>query len=75
VYPFGYKAIFNAEDLLAPCSTSKLEDHPLSALRGCLFNVFAATLLIGCRTFIRNLKTRHVVLKVTKMLETRFKNN
>jgi hypothetical protein len=34
--------------LLAPCPTTKLEDHPLSAVRDCLFNIFAATLYI-CR--------------------------
>jgi hypothetical protein len=32
--------------LLAPRPTPKLEDHPLSAVRDCLFNVFAATLHI-----------------------------
>jgi len=34
--------------LLALPSTPKLEDHPLSAVRNCSFNVFAATLRI-CR--------------------------
>jgi hypothetical protein len=32
------------EGLLAPRPTPKLEDHPLSFVRGCLFNVFAAIL-------------------------------
>jgi hypothetical protein len=36
--------IFYGEELLAPRPTPKLEDHPLSAVRDCLFNVFAATL-------------------------------
>jgi hypothetical protein len=36
--------IFYGEELLAPRPTPKLEDHPLSAIRDCLFNVFAATL-------------------------------
>jgi hypothetical protein len=36
--------IFYGEDLLAPRPTPKLEDHPLSAVRDCLFDVFAATL-------------------------------
>jgi len=31
-------------ELLAPRPTSKLEDHPLSAVRNCLFNIFAVTL-------------------------------
>jgi hypothetical protein len=38
--------IFYGEELLAPRPTSNLEDHPLSAVRDCLFNVFAATLHI-----------------------------
>jgi len=33
--------------LLAPRPTPKLEDHPSSAVRDCLFNLFAATLHIG----------------------------
>jgi hypothetical protein len=36
--------IFYGEEFLAPRPTPKLEDHPLSAVRDCLFNVFAATL-------------------------------
>jgi hypothetical protein len=36
--------IFYGEELLAPRPTPKLEDHPLSAVRDFLFNVFAATL-------------------------------
>jgi hypothetical protein len=39
-------AIFYGEELLASRPTPKLEDHFLSAVRGCLFNVFAATLYI-----------------------------
>jgi hypothetical protein len=38
--------IFYNEELLAPRPTPKLEDHPLSAVRDWLFNVFAATLHI-----------------------------
>ena len=36
--------------MLAPRPTPKLEDYPLSAVRDCLFNIFAATLHI-CRPF------------------------
>jgi hypothetical protein len=36
--------IFYGEELLAPRPTPKLEDHPFSVARDCLFNVFAATL-------------------------------
>jgi hypothetical protein len=37
---------FYAEELLATRPTPKLEDYPLSAVRDCLFNIFAATLHI-----------------------------
>jgi hypothetical protein len=40
------KLLFFGEELLAPRPTLKLEDHPLSASRDCLFNVFAATVHI-----------------------------
>jgi hypothetical protein len=43
---FRNVAIFYGEELLAPRPTPKLEDHPLSAVCDCLFNVFAATLHI-----------------------------
>jgi hypothetical protein len=45
---FLNKLIFYGEGLLAPRPTPKLEDHPLSAVRDCLFDIFAATLTI-CR--------------------------
>jgi hypothetical protein len=41
---FRNKFIFYGERLLAPHPTPKLEDHPLSSLHSCLFNVFAANL-------------------------------
>jgi len=37
---------YYGEVLLAPRPTPKLKDHPLSHVRGCLLNVFAATLHI-----------------------------
>ena len=37
---------FYGEELLAPCPTPKLEDHPLSAVCDCLLKIFAATLHI-----------------------------
>jgi hypothetical protein len=43
--------IFYGEELLALRPTLKLEGHSLSAVRDCLFNVFAATLHI-CRPFL-----------------------
>jgi len=56
---------FYREGLLAPRPNPKLEDHPSSPVRDCLFNLFAATLLIGGRSSIHNLRTRHAVLTVT----------
>ena len=41
---FRNKASFYDEQLLAPRTIPNLEDHPLSAVRDCLFNIFAATL-------------------------------
>jgi hypothetical protein len=43
---FRNMVIFYGEELLAPRPTPKLEDHHLSAVHVCLFNVFAATLHI-----------------------------
>ena len=42
---------FYGEELLALRPTPKLENHPLSAFRDCLFNVFAVTLHV-CRPFL-----------------------
>jgi hypothetical protein len=59
---------FYGKELLAPRPTSpKLEDHPVSAVRNCLFNIFAATLHIGGRSSIRNLMTRHAVVAGTHL--------
>ena len=57
--------VFYREGLLAPRPTPKLEAHPSSAVRDCLFNLFAATLLIGGRSSIRNLRTSHAVVQYT----------
>ena len=53
--------------LLPPRTTLKPEDHPLSAVRDCLFNIFAATLHIGGRSSIHNLRTRHAVVTGTHL--------
>jgi hypothetical protein len=58
-------AFFYVEGLLAPRPTPKLEDHLSSAVRDCLFNLFTATLHIGSRSSIRNLRTRHAVVTGT----------
>jgi hypothetical protein len=58
---------FDGEALLALRPNPKLEDHPLSAVRDCLFNIFAATLHIGGRSSIHNLRTRHAVVTGTHL--------
>ena len=60
---------FYREGLLAPRPTAKLEDHPSSAVRDCLFNLFAATLNTVGRSSIRNLRTRHAVVTGTHYMD------
>ena len=67
VFVFRNRAGFCGEELLAHRPNPKLEDHPSSAVRGCLFNIFAATLHIGGRSSIRNLRTRHAVVTGTHL--------
>jgi hypothetical protein len=53
--------IFNCvfcEELLPTLPKPKLEDYSLSAVRNCLFNIFATTLHIWSPSFICNLKIR-----------------
>jgi hypothetical protein len=59
VFMFRNDASFYDEELAAPRRTPKLEDHHLSAVHDCLFNIFVAALHIGGRSSIRNLRTRH----------------
>jgi len=59
---FHNKAISYGEELLAPRPTPKLEDYPLSTVHDCLIYVFAATLHIGDRSSIHNLRMRHAVV-------------
>jgi len=54
-------------EVLAPCPTPKLEDHPSSAVCDCLFNIFAATLHIGGCSSIHNLRTRCAVVTGTHL--------
>jgi len=54
--------VFYREGLLAPPPTPKLEDHLSSAVRDCLFNLFAATFLIGGCSSIRNLRTYNAMV-------------
>ena len=62
---FLNKASFYGEELLAPRPTPKLEDHPLSAVRDSFFDIFAATLHVGGRSSIHNLRTRYAVVTGT----------
>jgi len=43
---FSQKDTFYGEELLPCRPTPKLEEHPLSAVRDCLFNTYAATLRV-----------------------------
>jgi len=61
MYLFRNKANFYSEELLAPRPTPKLEGHTLLPVRDCLFNIFAATLYIGGRSTIRNLRAHRIV--------------
>jgi hypothetical protein len=70
---FRKKVSFYGAELTSPRPTPKLEDHPLSVVRNCLFNIFAATLHTGGRSSFRNLRTRHAVVTGTHLLRiTRF---
>jgi len=65
VFIFRNKASFYGEEMLVLGPIPKLEDHPLSAVRDLLFNVFAATFHVGGRFSIRNLRTRHAMVTGT----------
>jgi hypothetical protein len=60
--PFRNEFVFYGEGLLAPSPTPKLEDHPLSFVRDCLFNIFAANLQLEAVPTIRNPRTRNAVV-------------
>jgi hypothetical protein len=62
---------FYGEQFLVPHPHPNLEDHTLSAVRDCLFNVLAATLHIGGLSFIRNLRTHHAVRQVVFLFALR----
>jgi len=65
MWTFHNMICFYGEELLAPRPIPKLDDHPMSAVRDCLFSIFATTLPIGDRSSIRNLRTRHAVVTGT----------
>jgi len=59
---FCDSASFHGEEFLAPRPTPSFENHLLSAVRDCLFNIFASTLHIGGRSSIHNLRMRHALV-------------
>ena len=67
LWMFRNKIRFYGKEILAPRPKSKLEDHPLSDVRDCLFNIFAATLHNGGRSTVRNLRTFHAVVTRTHL--------
>jgi hypothetical protein len=60
---------FYGEELLAPSPAPKLENHALSALRDRLFYIFEATFHIGGHFTMRNLMTRHGVVRWTNFMD------
>jgi len=58
---------FYGEELLALPPTPKLEDHPLSAVCTCLFNILTAAIYIGGRSSICNLMMHHAVVTGTHL--------
>jgi hypothetical protein len=55
--------IFHGEELLAPRPTPKLGDHPLSAVRDYLFNIFSSSSpKLESVSSIRSLRTGHAVV-------------
>lgn len=50
----GHEMATFHEELSEPRQIPKQEDHPLSAIRNSLFNIFAAILPTGIRSSIRN---------------------
>jgi len=61
------KASLYGEELSTTRRTPKLEDHPLSVVRDCLFNISAANIHIGGRFSLRDLRTCHVVKRETNL--------
>jgi len=64
---FVTRPVFKVRNCWHLAQPPKLEDHPLSALRDCLFNIFAATLHIGGRSSIGNMRTHHAVVTGTRL--------
>jgi hypothetical protein len=56
--PFRNEFVFYGKELLAQRPTPKLEEHPLSFVRDCLFNLVTANLKLEAVPTIRNPRTR-----------------
>jgi len=54
---------------LGLCSIPKLEDHPLSVVCDCLFNIFAANLHNGGCFSNHNLRMHHAMVTGTHLLK------
>jgi hypothetical protein len=52
---------FYGKEMLALRPTPELEDNPMSAVRECFFNIFAATIHNGDRFSIKKLRTRNIM--------------
>ena len=61
---------YNLRNIITYFVVKRNDRYPLSAVRDCLFNILAATLHIGGRSSIRNLRTRHAVLTGTHISRT-----
>ena len=57
---------FLGKEFLASRPNPRLVDHPLSAVRGCLFNIFAA-IRSGGISSIRNLRMHHALVTETHL--------
>ena len=66
MFHFRNKSSFYGEELLAHFAQPP-EDHPSSAVRDCLFNIFTATHHIRGRSSIRYLRTNHAVVTGTHL--------
>lgn len=62
---------FFCEDLSAPRLNPKLKEHPLSVVRDCLLNIFAATFHTEGRSSNRNLRKRYALVAGTHLSRNR----
>ena len=67
VWMFRNVIRFYGDELSVRRPTPKLEDHPVSAVRDCLFNLFAATLHFRGRSSISSLRKLHSVVTKTHL--------